>query len=79
MKAKHGKGKRKSAVQAMKNRDLNEIIDGIDELAKDKKVPLIDRKNLVFTVKRKELDKLKTQCSDEFEVKYKFQLLSSNV
>ena len=37
---------------------------------------LIDRKNLVFTVKRQELDKLKTKCTDDFEVKYKFQLLS---
>ena len=55
--------------------DLNDIISGIDELAKDKNIPLIDRKNLVFTVKRKQLDKLKTKCNDEFEVKYKFQLL----
>jgi hypothetical protein len=80
MKAKHKKGvKRRSAVQAMKNnKDLNDIIDGIDELANDKKVALIDRKNLVFTIKRKELDKLKTKCTDEFEVKYKFQLLSSS-
>ena len=80
MKAKHKKGvKRRSAVQAMKNnKDLNDIIDGIDELANDKKVPLIDRKNLVFIIKRKELDKLKTKCTDEFEVKYKFQLLSSS-
>jgi hypothetical protein len=77
MKARHKKtGKRKSAVQAMKNnRDLNNIIDGIDELANEKKIPLIDRKNLVFIVKRNELDKLKTKCNDDFEVKYKFQLL----
>jgi hypothetical protein len=80
MKAKHYKiSKRKSAVETMKkNKDLNDIIDGIDELAKEKKVPLIDRKNLVFTIKRNELDKLKTKCSEEFEVKYKFQLLPSN-
>ena len=78
MNARHHKnGKRRSAVQAMKNnKDLNNIIDGIDELANEKKVPLIDRKNLVFTVKRQELDKLKTKCTDDFEVKYKFQLLS---
>ena len=77
MKARHKKGaKRKSAVQTMKrNKDLNDIISGIDELAIEKKVPLFDRKNLVFTVKRKELDKLKTKWKDEFEVKYKFQLL----
>ena len=77
MKAKHKKGsKRRSAAQTMRNNnDLNDIISGIDELANEKKVPLIDRKNLVFIVKRKELDKLKTKCKDEFEVKYKFQLL----
>ena len=77
MKAKHKKGsKRRSAAQTMRNNnDLNDIISGIDELANEKKVHLIDRKNLVFIVKRKELDKLKTKCKDEFEVKYKFQLL----
>ena len=74
MKEKHKKGfKRRSAVQAMKNnKDLNNIKDGIDELANVKKIPLIDRKNLVFIIKRKELDKLKTKCTDVFEVKYKF-------
>ena len=79
MKAKHFKGAKKTrAVQPMKNnKDLNDIIDGIDELSKEKKVPLIDRKNLVFTIKRNELDKLKTKYTDEFEVKYKFQLLPS--
>lgn len=77
MKEKHKNGvRRRSAVQAMKNnKNLNDIISGIDELAKEKNIPLIDRKNLVFTVKRKQLDKLKTKCNDEFEVKYKFQLL----
>ena len=57
------------------NKDLNDIISGIDELAKEKNIPLIDRKNLVFTVNRKQLDKLKTKSNDIFEVKYKFQLL----
>ena len=78
MNARHNKNrKRRSVEQTMKNnKDLNNIIDGIDELANEKKVPLIDRKNLVFTVKRQELDKLKTKCTDDFEVKYKFQLLS---
>ena len=77
MKQKHKKGeKRRSALQAMKNNnDLNAIIAGIDELANEKNVPLIDRKNLSFTVKRNQLDKLKTKCKDEFEVKYKFELL----
>ena len=78
MNARHNKNrKRRSVEQTMKNnKDLNNIIDGIDELANEKNVPLIDRKNLVFTVKRQELDKLKTKCTDDFEVKYKFQLLS---
>ena len=77
MKMRHKRlAKRKSAVLSMtNNKDLNDIISGIDELATEKKVPLINRKNLVFTVKRNELDKLKTKCKDEFEVKYKFQLL----
>ena len=77
MKEKHKNGiRRRSAVQAMKNnKNLNDIISGIDELANEKNIPLIDRKNLVFTVKRKQLDKLKTKCNDDFEVKYKFQLL----
>ena len=79
MNSKYKKSKRKkSAAQTLKNnKDLNDIIDGIDELANEKKVPLIDRKNLTFSVKRKELDKLKSKCDDEFEVKYKFELLPS--
>ena len=77
MKAKHKYGqKRKSAIQTLKNnRDLNNICDGIDELAKGKKVELLDRDNLVFTTTRKQLDKLKTKNKDNFEVKYVYQLL----
>ena len=77
MKAKHKYGqKRKSAIQTLKNnRDLNNICDGIDDLAKGKKVELLDRNNLVFTITRKQLDKLKTKNKDNFEVKYVYQLL----
>ena len=77
MKAKHKYGqKRKSAIQTLKNnRDLNNICDGIDDLAKGKNVELLDRNNLVFTITRKQLDKLKTKNKDNFEVKYVYQLL----
>jgi hypothetical protein len=77
MKSKHKYGqKRKSAIQTLKNnKDLNNICDGIDDLAKGKKVELLDRNNLVFTIKRKYLDKLKTKNKDEFKVTYIYQLL----
>ena len=77
MKAKHKYGqKRKSALKTLKNnKDLNNIFDGIDELARDKGVPLLDRENLEFTIGRKQLDKLKTKIKDNFEVKYTYQLL----
>ena len=79
MKAKHKYGqKRKSAIQTLKNnKDLNNILDGIDDLAKDKGVPLLDRNNLVFTIERKQLDKLKTKNNDNFKVKYIYQLLKN--
>ena len=78
MKAKHKYGqKRKSAIQTLKNnKDLNNICDGIDDLARQKKVPLLDRKNLVFTIGRKQLDKLKTKNKDNFEVKYNYELIN---
>ena len=59
------------------NKDLNNILDGIDDLAKDKGVPLLDRNNLVFTIERKQLDKLKTKNNDNFKVKYIYQLLKN--
>ena len=79
MKAKHKYGqKRKSAIQTLKNnKDLNNILDGIDDLAKDKGVPLLDRNNLVFIIERKQLDKLKTKNNDNFKVKYIYQLLKN--
>ena len=79
MKAKHKYGlKRKSAIQTLKNnKDLNNICDGIDDLAKEKKVQLLDRKNLVFTIGRKQLDKLKAKKNnDNFEVKYCYELVN---
>ncbi len=77
MKSKHKYGmKRQSALKTLKNnRDLNNICDGIDDLAKQQKVELLDRENLVFTITRKQLDKLKTKNKDNFEVKYVYQLL----
>ena len=79
MKSKHKYGqKRKSAIQTLKNnKDLNNILDGIDDLAKDKGVPLLDRNNLVFIIERKQLDKLKTKNNDNFKVKYIYQLLKN--
>ena len=78
MNAKHKYGlKRKSAIQTLKNnKDLNNICDGIDDLARQKKVPLLDRKNLVFTIARNQLDKLKTKNQDNFEVQYIYELIN---
>ena len=78
MKSKHKYGsKRKSAIQTLKNnKDLNNILDGIDELAREKKVTLLDRDNLEFTIERKQLDKLKTKLKDNFKVKYTYELLN---
>ena len=68
--------KKKSALLTLKNnKDLNNIIDGIDDLAKGINVPLINRKSLVFVIERKELDKLKTKINDNFSVKYIYELL----
>ena len=75
--AKYKKTKRKkSAIKTMKNnKDLNDILDGIDESARERNVKLIDRNNLEFTISRKLLDKLKTKIKENFEVKYNFQLI----
>ena len=77
MKLKHKYGqRRKSAIKTLKNnKDLNDIFSGIDELARDKGVNLLDRKNLTFTIGRKQLDKLKTKTKDNFEVKFVYELL----
>lgn len=57
------------------NKDLNNILNGIDDLAKDKGAPLLDRKNLEFTIERKQLDKLSTKLKDDFTVKYTYELI----
>ena len=68
--------KRKSAIKTLKNnKDLNNILNGIDDLAKERNVELLDRDNLEFTIERKQLDKLKTKIKDDFRVKYKYQLM----
>ena len=73
-----GKAKRKvSAIKALKNnKDLNNILNGINDLAKEHNVECLDRKNLEFTIERKQLDKLKTKLNDDFKVKYTYELLN---
>ena len=67
---------KKNTLNSIRNvRDLNAILDIIDELAKEKGVPLLDRQNLEFVVERKYLDKLKTEIKDEFKIKYTYELL----
>ena len=75
--AKYKKNKKKkSAIKTLKNnRDLNNIMDGIDQLARDKGVQPLDRCNLSFIIERKSLDKLKTKITDNFQVKYTYELL----
>ena len=58
---------KKSAIKTLEgDKDLNDICDGIDDLARGKKVELLDRNNLIFTIGRKQLDKLKTKNQDNF-------------
>ena len=57
------------------NKNLNNILDGIDQIAKEYNVQLLDRQNLSFTIDRKQLDKLKTKLKDDFKVKYTYELL----
>jgi hypothetical protein len=75
--AKYTKNKKKkSAIRTLKNnKDLDNILNDIDQLAKEKNIKLLDRKNLEFTIQRKQLDKLKTKNKDEFMVKYVYELL----
>ena len=80
MNAKHKKfSKRKSAIKTLKNnRDLNNILDGIDSLSNMKVVPLLDRKNIEFVVERQklQLDKLRAKKNnDNFKVKFTYELL----
>ena len=70
--------KKKSAIRTLKNnKDLNNILDGIDQLAKDNGVEPLDRKNLSFVIERRFLDKLKTKIRENFEVKFTYELLQN--
>ena len=69
------KKKKKSAIKTMKNnKDLNNILDGIEEIATEMNVKILDRNNLEFTIDRKLLDKLKTKIKTNFQVKYVYKL-----
>ena len=74
--SRYKQGDGKSSLGSIKNiKDLNLILDVIDELAKGKGVELLDRKHLEFTIEKKYLDKLKTENQDEFKIKFTYQLL----
>jgi hypothetical protein len=69
-------GDAKSSLSSIKNiKDLNIILDNIDDLAREKGVELLDRTNLEFTIEKKYLDKLKTENQDEFKIEFTYQLL----
>ena len=71
-----GRKKRKSAMITLKNiKDLNDILKNINEMAEEKKVKLLDKDNLEFTIERNQLDKIKTKINDDFRVKYTYQLM----
>ena len=57
------------------NKDLNNILNDIDELAKGKNIKLLDRKKVEFTIQRKQLDKINSKNKDDFMVKYIYELL----
>ena len=66
----------KSSLDSINNvKDLNIILDIIDELAKEKGVELLIRQNLEFTIEKKYVDKLKTENLDEFKIKFTYRLL----
>ena len=68
--------RKKSAIKTLKhNKDLNDILEGINAMASDHNIEILDRKNLEFVVERNELDKLKTDIKDEFKIKYTYELL----
>ena len=77
--AKYKAGKnQKSAIKTLKkNKDLNNILDGIDQLALSKKVIPLIRSDLSFEIERGSLDKLKTKIRDNFKVKFNYELLSN--
>ena len=74
--SRYKQGDAKNSLGSIKNlKDLNLILDIIDDLAREKGVELLDRKNLEFTIEKKYLDKLKTENLDEFKIKFTYQLL----
>ena len=73
-----GRKSKRSAIKTLKNnKDLNNILSGIDELATEKRVLLINRDKLEFTIEKNQLDKLKTKIKDDFRVKFTYQLMKS--
>ena len=74
--SKYKEGNKKNALDSIRNvKDLNAILDILDDLAREKGVPLLDRNHLEFVVERKYLDKLKTELQDDFKIKYTYELL----
>ena len=68
--------KKNNSLACIKNlKDLNLILDIVDDLARNKGVELLDRKHLEFVIEKKYLDKLKTEIQDEFKIKYTYELL----
>ena len=69
-------GSHKNSSDSKKNiKDLNLILDAIDELAKERGVELLDREHLELDIERKDLDKLKSENTDDFRVKLTYKLL----
>ena len=74
--SKYKEKNKENSLDSIKNvKDLNIILDIIDDFAREKGVPLLDRQNLEFVVERKYLDKLKTEIKDEFKIKFTYELL----
>ena len=74
--SRYKQGDAKSSLDSKKTlKNLNLILDIIDDLAREKGAELLDRKNLEFTIEKKYLDKLKTENEDDFKIKFTYQLL----
>ena len=69
---------KKGILKSIKTKkDLNHIIDEVNEMAKDANVKMIDRDDLVVIIDRKNLDKLKTKLDDNFEIRFNYELLKT--
>ena len=74
--SRYKQGDAKSSLDSKKTlKNLNLILDIIDDIARERAVELLDRKNLEFTIEKKYLDKLKTENEDDFKIKFTYQLL----